>query len=899
MFVDIAEKKWENCVRGFMKKLLGILVLGLLWCNISFAGNIAHCNATRSANTDNTKWICNDDNTFTVNENISATKAWAVVTSAANNADRVKIHNYGTIRSTQSTASSINAGGSDLNEIYNYASGIIRSGNAPINVAGATNITIDNAGTVNSDNAKAIHSTGTNTNITNSGRIIATTLSAILVEGTEATVTNSGMINVSTLGTNYAIKSSGDDFTLDNNDGGTVQAPNYSVNLSGGSAIITNSGNIYGTTQRAIVLNSTGTKITNESGGTIQAGASGWDANDKLAVDVVSSATNLTLDNYGTITSGINTIKTASTGMTITNYSGGTISAQTDGSGYKAIFVDGNDNTIKNYGTISGAGDSNSINVDSGITGTNIVLGGSPTFTGEIDLEDTATTITLSCDLSKDIDLEVEGKTGMTITNNLCGNDTYEILDSSKNADGDNSEDNGYVRIDEGLEVVSNNTSYRSENVLTKLKGLFSAANYIDGVEPEDKFFRIFYSNVKRENMYKGSMAGVVGQLSPINWGNVTSNVFLGYSKHHGDFDNGEFLGGGNFALGLKNVFTKNGMKVSFSPMIGLNDLDVTDYDSDSTAKVKTNLLSEFLAVNGKIDKEIKTSEAGSLNLSFQSTLGLQRFPDYLSSFSDGDLSVDEAIEQVLSGGFEVKYNEELGKGFIIRPYVGVSLNHNLNNNIDIVKDDDSKPASPADSVTSGYYAGLTLNKKAKDINFDLDLMYGNEDGLINQIAAVSFTKTFGKVKVKTAKLEEKSDTLKVDKSSTTQDFDKDLKELEELRKANEALKAQNEALKVQNEKLKLLAQKTLEENQASKKLIVELLKENEKIKLEKQMMTNQILESENKDLLEQLEGSNEGNKPPVKFLIIFAIIFMFATIGLTSVVASIYNRIMYRPIKA
>ena len=30
MFVDIAEKKWENCVRGFMKKLLGIVVLGLL-----------------------------------------------------------------------------------------------------------------------------------------------------------------------------------------------------------------------------------------------------------------------------------------------------------------------------------------------------------------------------------------------------------------------------------------------------------------------------------------------------------------------------------------------------------------------------------------------------------------------------------------------------------------------------------------------------------------------------------------------------------------------------------------------------------------------------------------------------------------------------------------------------
>ena len=37
MSVDIAEKNWENCV---MKKLLGILILGLLTCNISFADNL-------------------------------------------------------------------------------------------------------------------------------------------------------------------------------------------------------------------------------------------------------------------------------------------------------------------------------------------------------------------------------------------------------------------------------------------------------------------------------------------------------------------------------------------------------------------------------------------------------------------------------------------------------------------------------------------------------------------------------------------------------------------------------------------------------------------------------------------------------------------------------------------
>jgi len=834
-----------------MKKLLGILVLSagivLTIPNLTFAG----CNTVISADATASLYTCNHNHTFDNTGGYTLTKSGTIISTVNKSAADVIILNSGTIQATGTNKSVIKGANSSGLTVTNNADAVIEGTFKTLSISSGTSAEITNAGTITSTGTSgtyAIHATGTSPQLINSAT-------------------------------------------------GTIEATSYGVNFEGASSTITNSGEISGTTARAINIAGSSSTITNESGGTIQAGASTWDEDDLLAILISADATNLTLKNSGTITSGTDTIKTVSTGMTLTNYSGGTISAQADASGLKAIFVDGNNNTIKNYGTISGAGDTASINVNSGITGTNIVLGGSPTFTGEIDLESTATTITLSCDLSKDIDLEVASKTNMTVTDNLCGNDTYEILDSSKSADADNSETNGYIRIDEGLEVVSNNASYRSENVLTKLKGLFSAANYIDGVEPEDKFFRIFYNNVKRENMYKGSMAGVVGQLSPINWGNITSNVFLGYSKHHGDFDNGEFLGGGNFALGLKNVFTKNGMKVSFSPMIGLNDLDVTDYDSDSTAKVKTNLLSEFLAINGKIDKEIKTSEAGSLNLSVQSTLGLQRFPDYLSSFSDGDLSVDEAIEQVLSGGFEVKYNEELGKGFIIRPYVGVSLNHNLNDNIDIVKDDDSKPASPADSVTSGYYAGLTLNKKAKDISFDLDLMYGNEDGLINQIAAVSFTKTFGQVK--TAKLEKKSDTLKVDKSSTTQDYDKDLTELGKLRKANEALKAQNEALKTQNEKLKLLAQKTLEENQASKKLIIELLKENEKIKLEKQMMTNQILESENKELLEQLKGSNEGNKPPIKFLVIFATIFVLVVSGLTSLSASIYNRIILRPARA
>ena len=39
---------------------------------------------------------------------------------------------------------------------------------------------------------------------------------------------------------------------------------------------------------------------------------------------------------------------------------------------------------------------------------------------------------------------------------------------------------------------------------------------------------------------------------------------------------------------------------------------------------------------------------------------GLRRLPTYLTSFTDGDLSVDDAVDQVLSGGFNVEYSKSL-----------------------------------------------------------------------------------------------------------------------------------------------------------------------------------------------------------------------------------------------
>ena len=555
----------------------------------------------------------------------------------------------------------------------------------------------------------------------------------------------------------------------------------------------------------------------------------------------------------------------------------GTITTSgTDGHGYH-FKQNCDNNTITLSGTISVSGtNAKAIKVESGNDANTLVLSEEPTITGNVDLGSEDFTISLSCDLKKDLTVTLDNKTGMTVTNNLCGNDTYEILDSSLAADADNSETNGYLKIyGEDLEIAQNNPKYRSENVLTKLRGLFTAANYIHWQAPEEKFFKIFHSTQKREGIYTGDMSGVVGQLNPFVWGSLRSNVFLGYTRQGGDFDNGEFLGGDNFALGLKNVYENNAFTASFTPMIGMADLKITDFDTDTKTSITTNLLSEFAGINGKLGREIKLSEEGSLDLNIQSTLGLQRFPEYLAIFSDGDLTVDEAVEQILGVGFEVKYKDELKKGFIIQPYVGFNINNNFNNKIKITADGENKNVSPAYTTTSGYYAGVSFTKEKDGLDFDLDLMYGNEDGLINQIAAVSLTKSFGKAKKETIKLEPVPDLPKVDESLTTQDYTKDLNKLE-----------------TQNEKLKLLAEKVLQESEISKHLIKELVTEVEKLKFTNQIFKDKILklENENVELPQTIEKGDQ--KPKVdkfKLLLFLATIYGLAG-GLTLLIISFMN---------
>ena len=168
-------------------------------------------------------------------------------------------------------------------------------------------------------------------------------------------------------------------------------------------------------------------------------------------------------------------------------------------------------------------------------------------------------------------------------------------------------------------------------------------------------------------------------------------------------------------------------------------------------------------------------------------------------------------------------------------------------------------------------------------MNFDLDLMYGNEDGLINQIAAISLTKSFGQSETTIPTTKSDKD-LKIAGAIS----DKDLLEFGDLKKLNEFLKTENERLKIENEKLKMLSAKVTEENKISKQLIVELLKENEKIKLEKEIFKNKILENENKELLEKIETEIAEDGVNKFALLLFITILILIAYGITSFVVSV-----------
>ncbi len=759
-------------------------------------------------------------------------------------------------------------------EIINTNASNIRA----VSGGSCTNCTIINSDTIQSLNKHALHADSANTiTINNSGTITAAGRQAVSIGlGVNVTIINSGII--STIDGHNALKLSSVNTGTVTNTGTITSSKDKGVNLAySANVTLTNSGTISAEEDSGIwARESANVSITNESTGTITAAT-----NAGIYVCCTGAGTNNILG------------AGEETSATIVNE--GTITAT--GANGDAITLDINNSTITNRGTLTGSssGTAYDIEIISDTTGTRIIIDKSPTFTlGTIDLNETATTIELTCTIKKDLTLTIIAAQSVTYDNKLCGNDTYTITTSGNN---------DTLTIDgNDLEVETGNSKYKSELVLTKLRGLLNAANYIDENASEDKFVKVFYNTQKRENIYSGDMHGIVGQLSPIEWGPITSNIFLGYTKQNGDFDAGSFLGGSNYALGLKNTYEKNGIKASLNPMIGFQSVSITDYDIEAKTFAFNDLLSEFMGLQGNVKKEINISDDSSLNLKVKSTYGVQKFPDYVANFLDGDVSVDDSIDQVLGGGFEVEYNEDLGNEFIIKPYVGFQYNNLKNQTYGINAAGDRKDVSTAATDASGYYAGFSLSKDTKLFNLDLNVGFGNTGGLIDQFTSFSLTKSFGKDVLKKASVKKVSTTSKIEISDNTQEYSKELIEIKEIRKLAEKLMLENKKLQTENEKLRMFSEKVATESKASKKLIVALLKENEKVKLEKQIFKNKILENENKELLEQLEGSNAGNKPSRIFLLFFGTIFGIGVLGSSKIItmsnSSIYNRIMYRPLR-
>ena len=701
-------------------------------------------------------------------------------------------------------------------------------------------------------------------------------------------ITNHGTIQSSSHHTIYL--QAGVSPTIENKSTGTIESQGGCCTINykdvSGTFNITNAGSIISKTHGTIVnwgSSSAETNITNS--GTIRmrgVSVSQGNVNALCAICAAGSTGAVTITNSGTI--------------------------ETIGDDRPAIYSnDTTTTTITNSGTISGHGTSKDILIADDASGTAITtinINRGATWNKGIDLGNTNSKIVLGADNNRDITVTIYNHDNLIIENKTGTNGytlTSEDLDS-----GGSSNDGTLTILGENLEVEKNNQKYRSENTLTKMRSIFGAANYLGAEWPDEcttidrigtdkeldgecnnRFVKLFHSYQKRDGIYDGTSSGIIGMLSPIDWKGypIVSNFFVGYTNQNGDFDNGEFLGGDNFVIGLKNTFEHKGIKASLTPMIGINDLDVKDYDTDKIERINNNFISEFAAINTKLSKKIGTGDENYLNISVEGTYGLQRFPEYLSKFTDGDLSVDESIEQLLSGGFGVSYTEGLPGNFTIKPYFGVNFNRSLSDEIKITARNENSNVSSSEENWSGYHAGVSFAKNVKNINFNLDLMYGNEDGLINEIAAFSVTKSLGKTKE--IKYETKTDeNMKLANVKT----DESLLEFGQLKKIKDQLKNENMILSEENKKLKSLFAKIIQENEDSKKLIVELLKENEKIKLEKEIFKNRLLENENERLKQQIE-STIPNKGVNKFTVLLLVVaFLLLAYGISTLIFSIFH---------
>ncbi len=595
---------------------------------------------------------------------------------------------------------------------------------------------------------------------------------------------------------------------------GLISATGDTINMKNapGTNKITNSGTI-NTAQNendssgiaVLVQKTDNTEIVNS--GTIHGGNT---AIQGLTTD------DITITNSGTISANLNTSPaiylTNGTDATITNT--GTITSLRHGIRLGKSHGSFNNATIINSGLIAGTthNNRNSIYVsddDNVTSGFNLITKGEGHYDGKILLSDQNGTtgvtffdFTLDCSISRDQTIEIHEKQNVRIINNLCGNDTYEILDSNLNPDADNSETNGYLRIyGEDLDIDSHNKKYRSEIFLSNLNDIFNSVS-------EEKKSSGYYSVKKRDNIYKSKTSGVTGDFKIEN-DNFTP--FLSYSSQQAKFNNGEALDSENIMVGLKKNLDYKKFEFSVIPIVGLSKNKSLDLETETQQKILKENLGQFAALNLKGSRKLAINKSQNLNIEVDGKYGLKRLPTYLSSFTDGDLSIDEAVDQVLSMGFNVEYSKTFENGFVLKPYSGVSLNKTLSGKIDIIADGERKDMAHYMDDDLAVKAGLSISKNTDNFGLNFNLDFNEQNGLKDSQVSISLTKVIQN------NISKKIEGLPIDP---------------ELEKLFDQLQLAKE-----NERLAEISGRAVEENGIMKEMIIQLIKENNKLKTERNLL--------------------------------------------------------------
>ena len=252
------------------------------------------------------------------------------------------------------------------------------------------NITLTNNGTISTSSSTAVQTTSSKSGITiinNAGATIENTgaNNDYAVKGqlqTDLTITNSGTIESVR---KYAIEiSQSTGTTITNNAGGVMNAGRetvYGSHSNTSNTTITNSGSIYVTGSKPAInfTQASGTTITNNAGGEIYRSSSVSDTNTAINLGADSSITN-----SGQIRADDGTdkqaIKMNGDNSTFTNNSGGSVTGYIQNDGQQGI-------TSTNYGTLTSSFSNGTIGDGSGSSGSIITnhAGGVITNTGTGD----------------------------------------------------------------------------------------------------------------------------------------------------------------------------------------------------------------------------------------------------------------------------------------------------------------------------------------------------------------------------------------------------------------------------------------------------------------------------------------------------------------------------------